>query len=78
VAARFDGAHDHAVGEVVELLNLLTLDVGRAREPEDAGEPRFTDPAAYDFGGQADLLEKPGEIPRRLLHASLAIKQVPF
>ena len=78
VPARLDGAHDHAVGEVVELLNLLALNVRRSRASEDAREPGFADAAAYDFGGQANLLEKPCEIARGFRHAALAVEQVPF
>jgi hypothetical protein len=78
VSAGLDGTHDHAVGEVIELLNLLALDVGRSCASEDAGEPGFADAAAYDFGGQADLLEKPSEIAGGFWHATLAVEQVPL
>jgi hypothetical protein len=74
--ACLDRAHDRAVGEVVELLDLLALDVGGAGAPEDAREPRFADAAAYDFRGQADLLEKPREITRGVGHPTLAVEQV--
>ena len=74
--ARFDRAHDRAVGEVIELLNLLALDVGRPGSSEDAGQPGFADAAAYDFGGQADLLEEPREVARGFGHAALAVQQV--
>ena len=74
VPSRLDDAHDRAVGEIVELLDLLALNVRRSRAAEDTREPCFTDAAAYDFGGQADLLEKPGEIPGGLRHAALAVE----
>jgi hypothetical protein len=74
----FHRAHDDVVGEVVELLDLLALDVGGSRTSEDAREACFADPTAYDFGGQADLLEQPGEISGRFRHPALAIEEVSF
>ena len=55
---------------------MLALDVGRASPPEDAGQPGLADAAAYDLGGQADLLEKPREITRGVGHPTLAVEQV--
>jgi hypothetical protein len=78
MSSRLDGVHDYGVREVVELLDLLPLDIRRSGASEDARQPRFADPAAYDFGSQADLLEKAREVPGGLRHAALAIEQVPF
>jgi hypothetical protein len=78
VPACFDRAHDRSVGEVVELLDLLALNVCRPGAPEDPRKPRLADPAPYDFGSQADLLEKACEIARGLGHPTLAIEEVAF
>jgi hypothetical protein len=76
VATGLDGAHDHTVGEIIELLNLLALDVGGPGASENVRQSRFADAAAYDFGCQAELLEKPGEVARGFGHAPLAVEQM--
>ena len=76
VAAGFDGVNDRAVGELVEFLHLLALNVGRPGEPEDVRETCPAHPTSDDLRGQADLLKKASEITCRLGHPALAVEQM--
>ena len=65
---------DGLVGDDVELLLLLALDVpvaGRAQDVDQAGAP---DRRRDDLGGERDVVEQVGELARRLGIAVLLVE----
>ena len=59
-----EGLDDGGVGELVELLHLLAVDVGAAREAHGLGEARLVHLAADDLGRGGDPLQQGGEAAR--------------
>ena len=64
-AARVLDAVPHSlVGEHVELLLYLALDVDRAEFAEDIGEPGAPHLARDDLGGEAQIIQQVRQLPR--------------
>ena len=57
---------DGLVGEHVELLLLLALDVPAPARAEDVDQPGAADRRRDDLGGQRDVVEQVGQLARRL------------
>ena len=62
LAAAAERADELLVGQEVELLLDLALDVDVARVAEEVDEPGLADVAVDDLGGDGEVAEEPGEL----------------
>ncbi len=61
MAALLHAPLDRLVGELVELLHVLTLDIGPARLAEDVGQAGHVHLGADDLAGHHQVVEQTGE-----------------
>ena len=71
-----EAVEEALVRELVELLDLLTLDVDRAGQAEDVDETRLADLALHELRGQGDHVHDVGEAALSLGEHALLIENV--
>jgi len=76
IAAEAQAVLDHVVGEDVELLLTLAVDVLRAEIAENIDQPGPANLGLNDLGGQGDAGEQPTELPGRGRMPGLLFDQV--
>ena len=64
------------IGELVQLLHLLPLDVGAAGASQDLGQPGPVGLAGNDLPGQRDVIQQIGQRPGRLREGALFFQNV--